>query len=222
MKRIVTAGLVLAIGTAAHAGITQLNFGYEGVNGIYNGTTTFSWSATTANSSGDVFVTSAPAKRADFALGSLGGANTADVTGSLTVGSITATTATGVGSITLTDADGSTITASVSGNFYLGAPPGSNDPTILFTGVLSSVVYTFADSTFDGDTSSFSTSDFNTNADQGFLTEFEFDGNWFTAGAFSTDTLQLDGSTRLPVPGAALLGILGLTAITSIRRRFAA
>ena len=220
MKRIVTVGIALALTTAAQAALTQLNFGYDGIHGSYDGATTFSWSATSANSTGDVFVTAAPSKRADFGIGSLGGLNTADATGSLTVSSITATTANGTGSLTFTDTDGSTITADVSGQFTLLGTP--FDPTVFFQGILSNVIYTSADTTFDGDTTSFSTSDFSTSANQGFLTQFEFESNWFTAGAFSTDTLQLDGSTRLPVPGAALLGVLGLTAITSLRRRFTA
>ena len=220
MKRIATIGLLMAMGTAAQAALTQLDFNYRSVDGDWDGTT-FSWAAS-ADSFGEVAVTANPAKRADFGAGSLGVA-IADVAGSMTVTGITATTATGSGSLTLTDVDGSTITANVSGDFYLNAPPGGNDPTILFTGTLNSVVYAFGGAgTFDGVTTSFSTSDFSTNAYLGFLTQFEFDGNWFTAASFSTDSLKLIGSTQLPVPGAALLGVLGLTAITSIRRRFAA
>ena len=221
MKRLMTAGIVLAMSAAANAALTQLDFNYRSVNGTWDGTS-LTWAAS-ADSFGEVAVTANPAKRADFGAGSLGGLNTADVTGNIVVTGITATTATGSGTLTLTDVDGSTITANVSGDFYLNAPPGSNDPTILFTGTLNSVVYAFGGAgTFDGITTSFSTSDFSTNAYLGFLTQFEFDGNWFTAPSFSTDTLKLVGSTQLPVPGAALLGVLGLTAITSIRRRFAA
>lgn len=208
MKRILTIGLLLAMGTAANAALTQLNFGYELVTGSYDGASTFTLTEN-ASTTGDVVVTANPSKFAQFSAGD------ADIDATFTVSSITGSTAAGTGTLTMTDVDGSTITATVDGTF-------TNTGIIFFEGALSGVTYTFGDSTFDGTSGSFSTSDFNTAATLGEIVKFEFDGNWFTAGAFSVDTIQVDGSTALPVPGAALLGVLGLTAITSIRRRFAA
>ena len=175
----------------------RLNIAYDVLTAAYDGVETFTM-AGSIESTGGVVVNDTPLKRASFARGSLGGANTADITCSLTVSNITATTADGMGTLVMTDADGSTITAHVSGTFYLGAPPDSVSDTIFFQGSLSNVVYAFADSSFDGDTSNFTTSDFNTAASMGSLTVFEFFGNWFTSGAFSIINLQLDGSIHVP------------------------
>lgn len=212
MNRIIAAGIVLAMGSAAHAVIAELNFGYELLAASYDGANTFSFMGH-APSAGDIRVTQAPTKGVSFRPGELSG-GTADISGSMTVGSITATTASGNGSFTLTDVDGSTISASISGTF-------TRDGIVFFLGNLSDVTYTFADNEFNGsDLDKFTTSDFNTAATIGNLVLFEFERKWFTAGAFSSDTIQLDGSTRVPEPGTALLLILALAAcrVGSARR----
>lgn len=197
--RMTAVGIVLATGTAAQAAFTELNFGYESVNASYDGATTLSFTGKPWTT-GDVFVTRTPTKNAQFMVGA------ANIDGSLNLSNITTSTADGVGALTLTDIDGSTISCSITGTFLKSG-------IVFFEGILGDVAYNFADNEFNGSNASkFTTSDFDTAATIGDLVLFEFQSKWFTDGAFSTDVLQLDGSTRVPEPRTALLLILCLAA----------
>ena len=136
-------------------------------------------------------------------------------------------TADGVGSLLLTDVDGDTIFANLSGSWA----PADDDPdaALYFDGVLNGVVYTGDDAAFNGD--------FGTSASMAFgapmpwngtiihlvLTGLDFSASWGNLSDMVAGGIQDGGMTAVvvPVPAAVLLGILGLSAAGIKLRRFA-
>jgi hypothetical protein len=151
---------------------------------------------------------------------------TEDYTLTMTISNIQngGTTADGVGSLLLTDKDGDTIFANLSGSW---APP-SSGAALEFGGVLSGVVYTGDDAAFNGDLGSasmaFPGSPWSGTVIHLILTGLNFNSSW-------GDVTPLDGAggvqdggmtaVIVPVPAAVLLGILGLGAAGLKLRKYA-
>lgn len=116
-----------------------------GFNGVF---TTFAEDTTTHQSYGVVSRLVTPLGTATFNAGFVSAANPADFIVTISVSSVTATTAQGVGTFVSTDVNGSTIAGNFSGVFTLIG--GVTD----FTGTVSNTVYSGL-TTFDGDSGSF-------------------------------------------------------------------
>jgi len=188
-------------------------FGFTELAGSFDGTNTFDANVD-ATTYGDVtrtFPTIGTARYdAGFAL-------PADYSMTMTLSNITATTADANGSFIITDADGDTITGDVTGH-WTSVNIFSN-----FVGSLSNVVLNdngALDGTFDGPSGgSFDLAfPFVQDTFTGAIMTLET-GAWFEAGTCWQDMNTLVQASVVPVPGATLLGIVGLGIVAQIRRR---
>ncbi|MFA6044003.1 MAG: hypothetical protein WC718_03375 [Phycisphaerales bacterium] len=210
MTSLVLAGVAGLSASAAFAN-PIVSATYNDLSGSWNGTT-FTAAAVDAGalrSSGSVARLVAPIGTADFQPGFVSGANPADIVVTL---SSTPTadpdTRDGVGSFTITDADGSTITGNINGQWFNGFT------AVFFNGALSNVLFNGA--SFDGTNSgSFSTL-FGGGVYDGALTQLQLQNtNFFTS---SFDSVPTQESLQItPTPGA--LGLLGLGGLAMARRR---
>jgi len=133
----------------------------------------------------------------------------------LNISNITPTTADGDGEFIITGTDFDTISGIVDGQWTRGVP-GIDVPT--FRGVLAEVVFVddpgepLKDGNFDGDDLTFVPMDFSTPQPwEGMLIDLTASKLWFS----SSWTDKLGGSVDavvVPLPGAVLLGFLGLAA----------
>lgn len=204
-------GLTAIIASAGVATATDavISFTYSDLHSSFNaGTGSYSAIATSVTS-GDVTRLDALAGTAEFEGGDLPGAF-ADVQIALSVTSIGATTADGNGQITLTDLNGDTLSATVSGQFKLlfGA--------IFFEGFLTNAVFAnnSSDGTFDGTT----TGSFvmPTSTLEGSLVELFFNPGNFFASSFSNRITLASG---LLVPGPGTAALLAMSGLVAVRRR---
>ena len=125
--------------------------------------------------------------------------------------------ATGSGSFAITDINGDIISGNIQGAWARSTSV-SND----FSGAISNVSFAnnSGDGNFDGHLGSASMSYPQAIPWRGSLIQLSTTGGWFSAGAYSTDSGSVDASV-VPVPGAVLLGILGLGAVGVKLRKFA-
>jgi len=203
-----------AAGIASAAPI--LSFGYTEVSGSFDsGSSTFSAVAVDngpLSTAGDVSRLATPGSTANFDAGFVSRSAFADVVLSMNIVNNFDGTASGSGSITLTDDDGDTFNATVSGMFTDGGTG-----FYFFTGLLSNASFTGAQ--FDGtDGGSFNTTLPGNPPYDGALVQLFLDGaGGFFTHDFSDISVQLDGEI-VPTPGSiALIGLAGLT--TTRRRR---
>ncbi len=146
----------------------------------------------------------------------------AGVAVSMSISNITAATADGSGSFTVIDADGDTITGNFSGTWLnLGG-------AAAFAGNASSVFFndiTAADTTFDGPSGgNFSTNFAAAQPFGGWVIDLTTSGWFVDAGGaarpYSNMNTHFDVRV-IPLPGAALLGMIGFGAVSWVRRRLA-
>jgi hypothetical protein len=142
-----------------------------------------------------------------------------DFTMALAVFNIGASTADATGSFTITDTDATadTITGNITGTFQrLGS-------TNILISTLSNVLFNdngTADGEFDGDDGALSMSFYASEPWDGTLTQTLGSGPWFGQSGWRVTDGSVD-AVVLPVPAAAILGLLGLGVAGWRLRRFA-
>lgn len=212
--------LLAASGLASATTIVTLN--YNDLSGNYTGNAsagTFNAHAVAIagglQSAGDVARVVAPSGVADFQPGFFGGSS-ANFVLNMTLGPIVANTRTGSGTFTSTDADGDTITATLSGMWQLSGT------FLAFGGTLSNVAITdngAQDGTFNGsNTGSFQISDYANQLFTGAIVQLTAN---VTGGFFASDfTNAATGVNAQVIPApAGFVGLLGLAGLAGRRRR---
>lgn len=208
-----TAVLAGFAGVAGAAPI--LSFGYTDLSGSFN-TDTGVFSASAADtaelqSSGDVTRLADPVGTANFDTGFVTTSAFADVQLTLNVSLIDAITASGVGNIVLTDDDGDTIFATITGEFASG---GSG--IYYFTGLLTDVGYTGTE--FNGTHGG--SFDLDLPGDPPYwgaiVQLFIVTDSSFFAADFEGVSVQVSGEI-LPSPGS--LALLATAGLLAVRRR---
>jgi hypothetical protein len=215
---------LLALPAAADTG-PLFTFGFTDLDGDYtrNGNSGSFTAVASAlanggpfDSSGDVTRVVPVAGTAEFNFGFVAGADPANFVMNMNITGISANQAQGSGSFTVTDANGDTISGTLSGSWSrLGSVFAD------FRGLVSNVALSnaSADGTFDGpDGGSFSM-DFGTaNPLNGAIITL-VTGGWFQSSFQDKDT-QIEASI-VPAPGAVLLGALGLGLLARVKRSVA-
>jgi len=196
---------------AAPAMADLFGFSYSNPRTTFDGASLFT-AQDAATTTGDVYRNIAPAGTASFDSGSWG-TGSEDFLIQMTLSSITGSTADGSGTFTLTDVEGDTISGNLAGQWvlFVGSP--------IFSGSLSNVTYTsVVDNTFDGHSGSGASMIFSAPQPwNGTLVEITTRGTWFQSGSYDAQGGSID-ATVVPVPGAVLLGMLGLS-VAGIRLR---
>lgn len=206
--RIAAVAVVAAAGSAASADVI-LTFGFNDLVGSYNGGAQFSaLSGTGSNysTSGDVTSFVGAGGTANYLPGFASGSVAVVIDVTNKVGN----TADGAGSFSIVDADGDTLSGTISGTW---STPGFG--VYFFDGLLTNVQFSNTASTFDGP----SGGSFNTFAGsfEGALVQL------FTAGSSGffdsawRDVAVLVNGNIVPAPGAAALA--GLAGLVGLRRR---
>jgi hypothetical protein len=134
---------------------------------------------------------------------------------SMTLSNHTATTADATGTISFVDVDGTTISGNLAGSWS----GGSGLP--IFSGQLTNVTSLPATDTFDGHTGSVSMSFADPQPWLGAIVQLVATTQWFTPQVPLTAIGGSIDVSVVPVPGAVLLGILGLGAAGLKLRKYA-
>jgi hypothetical protein len=188
-------------------------FGYTDTMGSFDGGSSYTLSSNNVTAGDVTRLVPTPISaifRPSFA------ATAADFSLTMNVGEIDNNTWSGSGSFTITDADGDTIVGDISGRWHRLT---GNESA--FTGTIRQT--TLNGETFDGThggSFSMDTSDIGNEPFNGAITILKA-GGWFSNGAFS-EAVALAQGTIIPAPGAAVLGLLGITLMQAVRRRKAA
>lgn len=204
--------------SAAPARADLFGFSLSNLSHSFDGA--FSFTATDwAETTGDLHSNSpAPTVTANFDHGSWGsGAD--DFLLSMTLSNITAFTADGVGEFTFTDVDGDYVYGTLSGSWV---NLGGLFPA--FVGTVSDVTFTsLVDTTFDGHSGDAVSMVFPGSPEpwKGAIVELGTSGTWFSGPGYGDEPGGYANVTILPLPGAVLLGILGLGAVGIRLRKFA-
>jgi hypothetical protein len=195
-------------------------FSYNDLDGSYSsGSGTFTAAATDVGllrTSGEVSRLVSSTGNAVFEPGFSSGASMADFTMTINVTNVTMAGADGMGSITATDADGDTLTADLSGEWVNG---GSG--IAFFNGLLSNVVFSDPDGTFDGSAFGSISTDFAPAMqpyDGAIVSLFIATGGGFFSSDFRRVATDVDGQI-LPAPGAMAIASVGGLMLVRRRRR---
>jgi hypothetical protein len=220
---------------ATPAMATMFDFHFGSLTTSWDGTSSFTTSVNPSTTSGSVQRLRVPTATAQFLNDTLlpgvygWTAQGGNFSLSMSITGITGTdpssySAIGIGSWAITDTNGDIISGNVSGTWsrpndpVTGLPSASNN----FAGVLSNVSFAnnTGDGNFDGHLGSASMSYPQVIPWRGSLIQLSTTGGWFSAGAYTTDSGSVDASV-VPVPGAVLLGIIGLGAVGVKLRKLA-
>ena len=199
---------------AAPARASMIDFHFGSLNSSWDGTSAFSTSTNPTLTSGSVVRQRVPQSVANFLAGSWGLGGNFGL--SMTLTNVAATSADGSGSFAITDTTGDVIGGNLAGTWSrVGV---SN----VFSGVLTNVTFAnnSTDSTFNGHIGSASMIFPQAIPWHGSLIQLSTTGTWFNQGPYATTAGSVDASI-VPVPGAVLLGILGLGAVGVKLRKFA-
>lgn len=217
VRNLVFTGLVGLVASVASADIAS--FGFTDLNGSFNlGSMQFSAVATTggtSSSAGDVTrFAEGGGNSAEFDSGFFGGGSLANVEIYITVSNVVGPMADGNGSFTITDADGDTITGSITGTWFAGAMG-----FVFMNGATSGITFnSLADGVFEGPSGgSFSMA--------GLVDEYfgalsillrTPQGVGFFNASFAEVSTQADG---LIVPTPASIALAGCGLALTVRRR---
>lgn len=221
---IISIAVLCMVATPARADLFDITI--SNPNSIFDGSSTFTSDASSAIANiqiGNVIGQSPPALGTAAVF--VWPADLGSFSLTMQVTNIGVASADGLGSFVFTDIDGDTITADLTGTWaVLGA---SND----FSGVLGNVAYnpsSIGETTFDGGTGSVPMNFSAPLPWNGSIVHLTASAPWFgNAQGVNLDPMGFDvtgGSidiTIIPVPGAVLLGILGLSAAGLKLRKFA-
>jgi hypothetical protein len=214
IKLLVLAIAVCMIAAPAKADLFGFHLGNLSVN--YDGGNSVTTTDITGLTSGSLYRNLTPASTAQFDAASWGTAGSESLLISMTLSNLTATTADAIGTMTFVDVDGSTIAADLAGTWTgtSGLP--------IFTGQLTNVTHTPTTDTFDGHTGSVDMQFSDPQPWIGAIVQLVATTNWFVPDkvGFTARGGSIDVSV-VPVPGAVLLGILGLGAAGLKLRKYA-
>ncbi len=215
-KGIISTAMVVALMAGSASADVIMSFGFTDLNGSYDGT---GFSAVAVDSgalstTGDVTRLANPGATADFNTGFASGLTAADVSISIDVTNLTATTADGMGSFVITDADGDTIAGDLDGVWTT-----MGFGSIFFTGLIGNVQLTAnANNTFDGPSGG--SFDMNLPGEapyEGAFVQLSIDtSGGFFSSEFTGRSIQVVGEI-VPTPGS--LALLGAGGLVGIRRR---
>ncbi len=222
----VLGGILLMLGPAAAIADTMplFTFGFTDLDGDYNftgGGGSFTAVATARanggpfDTAGDVTRIESPQGTANYDVG-FAAFGLGDVRMDMTITSVNADAALGSGTFVITDANGDTITGSISGSWDRLGNFGA------FSGLAGNVRLNdnSGDGRFDGPSGGSFLMDFGTtNPLNGAIIVLET-GAWFNQ-SFTDKDVQIEASI-VPAPGAALLGMIGLGLFGRMKRRVSA
>jgi hypothetical protein len=207
-KKLVLVACLSLFLAAAPAKASMFDFHFGSLDSAFDGGSGFSTTTNPLLTSGSVTRQLAPQAVANFIAGqwALGG----NFGLGMTITNITATSADGSGSFAITDINGDVLSGNVSGTWARS----SNNVSNVFSGVLTNVSWAdnSGDGTLDGHLGSASMIFPQPIPWHGSLIQLSTTGTWFSQGAYSTTSGSVDASV-VPVPGAVLLGIIGLGAV---------
>jgi hypothetical protein len=218
--------LSLAVAPAANAGglINLFSFGFTDLDGDFvraGGNTGTFTAVADNNTSGDVTRIAGGAITANYNQGFP--RPPANYVTSMGLTNITANMADATGSFAITDADGDTITGDIAGQWFRVQNPFGPD-SAQFIGVLTNVNLNdngALDGSFDGPSGGSWSMDFSSiqlPPYLGFIVQLT-QPSWFTS-AFSDQFTNIDAQVvAVPVPGAVVLGALGLGLVGWMKRR---
>jgi hypothetical protein len=181
---------------------------------VYDGGVGLTTTSINGLTSGSLYRNLTPAGTAQFNA-ALWGTGAESLSINMTLSNIGVTTADATGNITFVDVDGSTIAASLAGQWtgVTGLPT--------FIGKLTNVTHVPTTDTFDGHSGSVNMQFNDPQPWLGSIVQLVATTQWFTPGIPLT---AIGGSldvSVVPVPGAVILGILGLCAAGVKLRKYA-
>lgn len=213
VKNTLSIAMLGSLSAAASAGTPIASFTYSDLLGSYNANTGVYSAVAGSTSAGDVTRFGAGGGSADFNTGFLDTPTSADYALELMLGNITGSNATGNGTLTITDDNGDTLTAMVTGGFRLFGG------SVAYEGLLSDVFFNdlSGDGSFDGTSSGSFSNSFIGQPYSGSTISLFFDPGSFFGGSFTNEVTLSSG---LVIPSPASFGGLALVGlVASIRRR---
>jgi hypothetical protein len=214
-KKLILVLCVSLFSGATPAMATMFDFHFGSLGSSYDGAGAFTASVQPTLTSGSVTRLASPTGVANFLAGQWAAGGNFSV--AMTLSNITASSADATGSFAITDTNGDVISGNLTGTWSsLGGT--SN----YFAGTLGPVSFAdnSTDGNFDGHSGSASMSFLQPAPWRGTLIMLSTTTTWFADGAYTSRSGSADASV-VPVPGAVLLGILGLGAVGVKLRKFA-